>query len=337
MLRLELLLCSYHPIKKCVLTGKAVLIKGGKRKVEKPEPKTSAAKRRMKLFEDAEFYGAQIVTNSKWIAAINRDFDQAHCFGRGKPKVKPGTNDIDPELNLRDDEGISEESKKLRDSSLAYVKDGIGFDDQPFEAGWCVMGGNPMYSGSTLAWGPDLEPCDSYKHVNLYCRAKKAGEVCPLITFLELDTGKLFITNAAFEGLFGQGMMDLGQNWAIDDFNNERNGYNEGGISKRINSDPSFADICQKAVEASLKGLTDAPAINVVESAKKHQQNKLNHYWYSSGISILKFYIAVYDQLIEKKLKPIDIPIVLSYKGNYYKIKSMKEGKNSCLVFDVKG
>ena len=97
------------------------------------------AKRRQKLFDDAEHYGAEIIKNGKWISAICRDYNQVHCFGRGKPKVKPGTNDIDPELNLRDDEleklcgGRNDRFKSLkqrRDSDkVEWYKDGIGYDD----------------------------------------------------------------------------------------------------------------------------------------------------------------------------------------------------------------
>lgn len=64
----------------------------------------------MKLFEDAEFYGAEIIRSTNWIAAICRSYDQVHTFGRLKPKVKPGTNEIDPACNLRKDEGITPEN-----------------------------------------------------------------------------------------------------------------------------------------------------------------------------------------------------------------------------------
>ena len=72
---------------------------------EPPQVNTESkpAVRRMKLFKDAEYYGAQIISNSKWIAAINRTYDQAHCFGRNKPKVDKDGNIIE-KANLRDDE-----------------------------------------------------------------------------------------------------------------------------------------------------------------------------------------------------------------------------------------
>lgn len=77
-----------------------------------PVLETAPAKRRMKLFEDAEYYGAEIIKTSKWIAAICRGYDQVHTFGRLKPKVEPGTNKIDPACNLRLDEGITPENLK---------------------------------------------------------------------------------------------------------------------------------------------------------------------------------------------------------------------------------
>ena len=237
--------------------GKAVLIKGGKRKVEKPEPKTSAAKRRMKLFEDAEFYGAQIVTNSKWIAAINRDFDQAHCFGRGKPKVKPGTNDIDPELNLRDDEleklcgGRNDRFKSLkqrRDSDkVEWYKDGIGYDDQKFEGGWCVAGGWENGSG-TREWGPGLPTTKqgNWNMVDSYFRCKKPGERMPFITYMDCSTGRLFCSNMQYD-TYGN------ENWYQYDFNTERNGVNDGGINKKLQNDPLFKDIYEIATDLSFE------------------------------------------------------------------------------------
>lgn len=86
----------------------------------------------MKLFKDAEFYGAQIISNSKWIAAVCRTYDQAHCFGRNKPKVDENGNII-AKANLRDDEmadaGMTPEEiqkyKDIRDGGGKYVQDNI--------------------------------------------------------------------------------------------------------------------------------------------------------------------------------------------------------------------
>lgn len=224
------------------------------------------AKRRMKLFDDAGYYGAQILKAPGWICAVCRTYDQTHCFGRGKPKVKPGTNTIDDACNRRDDEGITPKCKAKRDSGLPWVKDGIGFDDQPFEGGWCVMGGNSAFYGSTLAWGPGLQPCGSYAHGKCYCSAKENGEVCPYLVFLELATGKLYISNVQYARY---GMMPLEGGWQIADFNCELNGDSDGGVRKKILEDPGFAEIMQKAVDESLNGLTGAVKVDVLAAAKR--------------------------------------------------------------------
>lgn len=210
--------------------------------------------RRLKLFDDAAHYGAEIIDTPGWTCAICRTYDQMHCFGRGKPKTGPD-GEIDPECNRRDDEGIDPIHAARRDSNAPWVRDGIGFDDQPFEAGWCVAGGDRGFPGSTLAWHPD-RPCSSYAHGDCYASAKKPGEQCPYLVFLEHDTGKLYISNLQYSRY---GMMHLKDGWVVSDYNCERNGYTEGGVQKRIENDDQFAEIFQKAADASLRGLTGAP------------------------------------------------------------------------------
>lgn len=281
--------------------------------------------RRLKLFDDAGHYGAEILKSPGWVAAVCRTYDQAHCFGRGKPKVVPGTNEIDQACNLRDDEGITPENKARRDSGAPWVKDGLGFDDQPFEAGWCVMGGNPLFEGSTLEWGPGLRPCGSYEHGACYCSAKKAGEQCPYVVLLELDTGKLYISNVQY-ALYG--MMPLGGGWQIADFNCELNGDNEGGVRRRILKDARFAEIMQKAVDASMRGLDGAVNADVRRAAEKPPEFAARR----GGMTVLEFAAAV------KRLKARP-GAALKYKrkGISMPLRRIVEGAGSSMVFVAGG
>lgn len=293
------------------------------------------AERRMKLFQDAEHYGAEILKAPGWTAAVCRTYDQTHCFGRGKPKVIPGTNEIDPDCNLRDDEGIDDASRKIRDSRReAYVKDGIGFDDQPFEAGWCVMGGNPVFGGSTLAWGPGLEPCESYKHGGrVYCPGKVPGEACPYLVFLEEATGKLYISNVSYSKW---GMLALGDGWQIADFNCELNGNTEGGVGKKIKSDQNFADIMQQAVDASMKGMTGAVETNVADAVKKAEEAAKRFASFGSWRrrpnwkTVYSLIIEIIDAGAE-----MDDEIFYEHKGDVVPVARLKEGAGSSVVFDT--
>ena len=290
--------------------------------------------RRMKLFEDAEHYGAEILKVPGWIAAVCRTYDQTHCFGRGKPKVIPGTNEIDPDCNLRDDEGIDDASREVRDSETEdYVKDGIGFDDQPFEAGWCVMGGNKMYGGSTLAWGPGLPECESYAHGGqVYCPGKVEGEACPYLVFLEMSTGKLYISNIAYSKW---GMLALGGGWQIADFNCELNGDSEGGVAKKILADPNFAKIMQKATDASLKGMTGAVKTDVALAAaaarKPGRQVDLQPSL-QFGMTLYTLILAMIDAGAQT-----NDAIVYERKGSVSPITRLKEGTGSNVIFDTNG
>ena len=254
------------------------------------EPSTPAAVRRLKLFEDAEYYGAQKLKSNGWVAAICRTYDQAHCFGRGKPKVKEGTNEIDPDLNLRDDEIEAKfrgdpqkirELKKRRDGGDgARVKDGIGYDSQPFEAGQCVSGGNVnMFSGSTLAWGPGLKPSDNWatSHANglnsCYFGTKKRDQFMPIIYYLDLKTGKLFCSNLKYTG-DSSGSRGIAAGWYQYDFNTEANGTNDGGIAAKLQKDKNFRRIYALANKASFKAWTGrmGGAFAAIDGAPTDQQ-----------------------------------------------------------------
>ena len=116
-------------------------------------PTNPCAKRRLKLFYDAESLGAEIYGNDEWIIAITKSRQQNHVFGRLKPKVIAGTNNIDPNCNLNDNEGITEPNRRRRDDSeVAYVKDHLpgSADNNRIEANWCTTGAlNSQYGWST--------------------------------------------------------------------------------------------------------------------------------------------------------------------------------------------
>ena len=207
----------------------------------------TCAERRKKLFADAAHYGAVVFENNRWTAAVCRTYDQMHCFGRAKPKVMHGTNDIIKQCNRRDDEGIDDKYKAVRDSSKwPFVKDGLGReeDSQPFEAGWCVAGGNRFYGNSSLAWGPGLKPCDSWT-TGPYFRAKKSGERLTMIVIMEKKTGRLYGTNVWWN-----------RGWVKQDFSYEINGYGYNDYIK-FWRDIWFRKIMIDAVEESFKGITD--------------------------------------------------------------------------------
>ena len=209
------------------------------------------SKRRLKLFKDAQHYGAKIIKNQKWMAAIAREYDQLHCFGRLKPKVKPGTNIIDPTCNLRKDEGITLKNLKRQESKDEYIKDGIGYDDQEFEAGWPFSGAPSWLDDNDRSWGPNsTQPF----HFNAprFRSGRKNGELCPFIVLMELDTGKLFLTILAYD--------KDNQQWVVYDFMTERNGFSDGGYKKRM-PDRYFKDLMKKSISNSLQGMTGVPDI----------------------------------------------------------------------------
>ena len=109
----------------------------------------------MKLFAAAEHYGAKVIKTKNWVAAICTAGAQAHQFGRLKPIVKPGTNEIDPDCNLEDWEGITTENKAKRDDydNGDRIKDGIddGFG-KSFDRLKSVSAQSPTVKYAESAW-----------------------------------------------------------------------------------------------------------------------------------------------------------------------------------------
>lgn len=163
------------------------------------ESAQNATGRRMKLFKAAEHEGAEIKTHGDWIAAICYKYRQCHVFGRLKPKVIPGTNEIDPACNLEDWEGITPENKAKRDDPHAeWVKDGISdghghvFDKLSGESGqprvsfgcetaWCNCG----VLNRDGAW----EPRD---RTNMYFEYYNNGGKTPYVIFMDTTRGALY-------------------------------------------------------------------------------------------------------------------------------------------------
>lgn len=230
--------------------------KDGFKNVE-PALRGECAKRRMKLFDDAEHYGAQIFCNGQWIAAIVRDYDQAHTFGRLKPKVDKKTGKIMPECNLRQDEGITKENLAIQeDPAWPWVKDGLGtaYDNMPNEMGQCVMGGVSFWGKTPqyCKWGPGLKPVANWNSSG-YFQTKQRDELMPLIVYMECSTGKLFCSNLKAGG----GQYSVGNGWYQYDFNTAINAQNDGGLRNKLQN-ASFKEIYNVANDASFEAYAAA-------------------------------------------------------------------------------
>lgn len=141
------------------------------------------AARRLDLFEATKKFGADVFNDDNWIVAITKTFQQNAVFGRAKPKVIAGTNEIDPALYGYDEDGVIGENAVKRDSKdTAWIKDGIGFDDVFTETKWCT-------AGSYMA-------CDGHWDSNLkrdnHWRTYSDTGVYPLIVMMNLKDGKLY-------------------------------------------------------------------------------------------------------------------------------------------------
>ena len=141
------------------------------------------AARRLDLFEAAKRFGAMTYTDGKWIIAVTTTFEQDAVFGRAKPKVVPGTFEIDMSLYRYDEPGMTQDQKDRRDGRNAeYLKDGIGFDNQWTETGWCTAG---SYQACDGHWDYRRK---SNRHWNNYTDYGKY----PLIVCMNLQTGILY-------------------------------------------------------------------------------------------------------------------------------------------------
>ena len=141
------------------------------------------AARRLDLFEAAKRFGAMTYTDGKWIIAVTTTFEQDAVFGRAKPKVVPGTSEIDMSLYRYDEPGMTQDQKDRRDGRNAeYLKDGIGFDNQWTETGWCTAG---SYQACDGHWDYRRK---SNCHWNNYTDYGKY----PLIVCMNLQTGILY-------------------------------------------------------------------------------------------------------------------------------------------------
>lgn len=141
------------------------------------------AARRLDLFEAAKRFGAMTYTDGKWIIAVTTTFEQDAVFGRAKPKVVPGTSEIDMSLYRYDEPGMTQDQKDRRDGRNAeYLKDGIGFDNQWTETGWCTAG---SYQACDGHW-------DYRRKSNGHWITYSDHGRYPLIVCMNLSTGKLY-------------------------------------------------------------------------------------------------------------------------------------------------
>lgn len=141
------------------------------------------AARRLDLFEAAKRFGAMTYTDGKWIIAVTTTFEQDAVFGRAKPKVVPGTSEIDMTLYRYDEPGMTQDQKDRRDGRNAeYLKDGIGFDNQWTETGWCTAG---SYQACDGHW-------DYHRKSNGHWNSYSDHGRYPLIVCMNLSTGKLY-------------------------------------------------------------------------------------------------------------------------------------------------
>ena len=300
-------------------------------------PKSSAAKRRMKLFEDAKYYGAQIVEGDGWIAAICRTYDQCHCFGRNKPKVKDGTNEIDPDCNLRDDEikaKFGNDPKKVaalikkRDGDGPWVKDGIGYDWKQWEATQCVAG---HYGGDYGEW---TDKGFKWWHESRedgwgspYFNCWAPNQKMPIIYYLNLGSGRLYCSNLQYrKGVkkndnlrwkwFGppQDLPDENGYWYQYDFNTEDNGMNDGGIDNFL-QESAFHRIYEKANVLSFgawkehAAIQHPPDLGVLKFAGREKKLDLTDLDITdNGVVVVKSrmdFIAVKDNLLKQNVSAI--------------------------------
>lgn len=141
------------------------------------------AARRLDLFEATKKFGADVFNDDVWIIAITKTFQQNAVFGRAKPKVIAGTNEIDPALYGYDEDGVVGENAVKRDSKdTAWIKDGIGFDDVFTETKWCTAG---SYMACDGHWNSNLKKDN---HWRMYSNTG----VYPLIVMMNLKDGKLY-------------------------------------------------------------------------------------------------------------------------------------------------
>lgn len=129
-------------------------------------------------------------------------------------------------------------------------------------------------------------------------------------------------------------MLNLGEGWAIDDFNCERNGFNEGGIGKRILADGDFADIVQKSIVASLAGFQDVPQFDVVACAKAQR----DHAKPTNFATVRNLCDGISKCVSNNDLQHVGMDklnLIIKLDKKPYSIVRIKEGRGSAMVFDV--
>lgn len=168
---------------------------------EPPNLQNACAKRRMKLFEDLQQQsnidktGKNVYTSKNWVIGFLYTPAQAHIFGRNKPKASnEACTEYYKQANLRDDENITPEMKRLRDGNAPHVKDGIGFDSYRIEATWCTS--TPYYAtdgrDNNMGWTADTRENMFYNYLT-----RNSGKA--YLVVMECSNGALtqFVGNEA--------------------------------------------------------------------------------------------------------------------------------------------
>lgn len=200
--------------------------------------KNPVAKRRLKLFADAVFYGAKCLCNDQWIVAICGNVPSCMVWSRGKPKVYasgPKAEQIIEYANLRDEEIDSlniptadkNAYKKIRDdgSNTSSLQNIVGSITIPStgeviqykiisdagtksrrirEAAWCTAG---AFNGeSTFKWRKQTSPSDYWYQYNAsdaqQCSQKgSVDNRRPNWVLMNLQDGRLYqYTNGFYAG-----------------------------------------------------------------------------------------------------------------------------------------
>lgn len=124
---------SYDTIKSFVDAYEVKHIEDEEKNKEDPFPTAdeltnNVARRRLKLFEDAKYYGAKILNRGNWLVAVCSTPEQCGVFSRNKPKVDEN-GQIIAYANMRDDEIDALDIPKDEKEMYKQIRDAAPTDD----------------------------------------------------------------------------------------------------------------------------------------------------------------------------------------------------------------
>lgn len=236
-----------------------------------PDPdsiQNKTARRRLKLFADAKFYGAQLHYNNEWICAVCPTVASASIWSRNKPRVYadgPNKDKIIQYANLRDDElekltipsQLKPLYKKIRDSydtsgtekyvdgngntitlNWKVVSDNLGHDDRSRECYWCTAGAFRDW----YAWEKHTSPVANWFDYNKTPKSKPndISNRRPNWVFMRISDGSLYqYTNGWYDTKYVKKLLD-----EVD--RSQGYGGAEAMASGFISKYPAFADLVKK-------------------------------------------------------------------------------------------